>query len=400
MPEKDICVIVSNAGARDRNKFFDRLDEHFKVDYAGNYKNNVPRISASYNKKKFRDFVSQYKFIVSMDNSKDDTYLTEKITHGFLSGNIPVYWGSDFAGDYFNLDRFINVENMEDDTINRAIEDLKMLMNNPGMYMNKVNSPPLLKNKLSRTLDDIVKDVKNTIFNKKYPLIKQTYAITSKVFEEDRYNHIMNVFINVLGMSSQNLSLHCPSYKTTINRDFLMDKVEPEKINSILESTRRTAEISLFYNQVSVLKDIRKNYKDGYFLICESDVIPNENMTYFNELLTMLDDNAGKWDIINIGTPYTYMIFNDYFIEDFTYESDKFRMIRKRVTRCADSFIFSYEGVIKLLNLIENDIDYSLPYDHYMNYILEKYRNNIKMYWSIPSFFDQGSFNGMKTKIN
>ena len=435
MPEKDICVIVSNAGATDRNKFFDRLDEHFKVDYAGNYKNNVPRISASYNKKEFRDFVSQYKFIVSMDNSKDDTYLTEKITHGFLSGNIPVYWGSDFAVDYFNPDRFINVENMEDDTINRAIEDLKMLMNNPDMYMNKVNSPPLLKNKLSRTLDDIVKDVKNTIFNKKYPLIKQTYAITSKAFEEDRYNHIMNVFINVLGMSSQNLSLHCPSYKTTINRDFLhlcrfksspsggdssdtqskltlprddsqkmrecpMDTVELEKINSILESTRRTAEISLFYNQVSVLKDIRKNYKYGYFLICESDVIPTENITYFNELLTMLDGNAGKWDIINIGTPYTYMIFNDYFIEDFTRESDKFRMIRKRVTRCADSFIFSYEGVIKLLNLIETDIDYSLPYDHYMNYILEKYPNNIKMYWSIPSFFDQGSFNGMKTKIN
>ena len=400
IPEKDICVIVSNSGGADRNKFFDRLDEHFKVDYAGNYKNNVQRIEASYNKKGFQDFVSKYKFIVSMDNSKDDTYLTEKITHGFLSGNIPVYWGSDFVEDYFNTDRFINVENMEDETINSTIESIKILMNNSDKYLNKVNSKIFLNNKLSRTLENIAEDVKNTIFKQKYQLIKQTYVITSKIFEEDRYNHISNVFINILGLSSQNLTLHCPSYKTTVNKEFLIDKVPSEKINSILESIRRKAEISLFHNHLSVLKDILKNYKDGYFLICESDVIPNENMNYFNDLLTMLDNDKGKWDIINIGTPYTYMMFDGYFNEDFTSKTDRFRMINKRVTRCTDSFIMSYSGIVKYLNLIENDTDYMMPYDHYMNYILEKYPNDIKMYWSIPSFFDQGSFNGMETKIN
>jgi len=400
IPEKDICVIVSNPGAADRNTFFDRLDKHFKVDYAGNYKNNIPRISAGYNKAEFHDFVSKYKFIVSMDNSKDDTYLTEKITHGFLSGNIPIYWGSDFVGDYFNTDRFINVENMEDDTINITIENIKLLMNNSDKYMNKVNSKILLNNKLSRTLDNIAEDVKNTIFKRKYQLIKQTYVITSKIFEEDRYNHILNIFKNILGLSSQNVTLHCPSYKTTVNKEFLTDKIQLEKMHSVLESTRRKAEISLFYNHLSVLKDILKNYKDGYFLICESDVIPNENMNYFNGLLTMLDNYKEKWDIINIGTPYTYMMFDGYFNEDFTSKTDMFRMIHKRVTRCTDSFIMSYSGIVKYLNLIENDTDYMIPYDHYMNYILEKYPNDIKLYWSIPSFFDQGSFNGMQTKIN
>ena len=399
VPKKDICVIVSNSGAPDRNKFLDRLDKHFKVDYAGNYKNNVPRIVAGYNKKEFQDFISQYKFIVSMDNSKDDTYLTEKITHGFLSGNIPVYWGSDFVGDYFNTERFINVKNMEDETINNAIESIKMLANNPEKYINKVNSQILFNNKLPRTLDNIVEDVKNTIFKRKYQLIKKTYVITSKTFEEDRYNHITRSFINILELPYQNLKLHCPSYKTTVNKDFLIDKVPLEKIDSILASTRRKAEVSLFYNHISVLKEIRKNYKDGYFLICESDVIPNENMNHFNELLTMLDDNAEKWDIISIGTPYTYMMFDGYFNEDFTSKNDKFRMIHKRKTRCTDSFIISYSGIVNYLNVTENDADYTIPYDHYMNYILEKYPNDIKMYWSIPSFFDQGSFNGMKTKM-
>ena len=114
----------------------------------------------------------------------------------------------------------------------------------------------------------------------------------------------------------------------------------------------------------------------------------------------MLDNDKEKWDIINIGTPYTYMMFDGYFNEDFTSKTDRFRMINKRVTRCTDSFIMSYSGIVKYLNLIINDADYMMPYDHYMNYILSKYPNNIKMYWSIPSFFDQGSFNGMETKIN
>ena len=112
-----------------------------------------------------------------MDNSKDDTYITEKITHGFLSGNIPVYWGSDFINDYFNKDRFINVENMENDTINKAIDNIKFLLDNPNEYIKKVNSPTFINNKLSRTLDNIVKDIKNTIFERKNNLIEQTYII-------------------------------------------------------------------------------------------------------------------------------------------------------------------------------------------------------------------------------
>jgi len=188
VPEKDICVIVSNSGAEDRNKFFNELDKKCKVDYAGNYKNNVPRISADYNTKEFVEFVSKYKFIISMDNSKDDTYITEKITHGFLSGNIPVYWGSDYVCDYFNKDRFINVENTSNEQIEKAINKIQILLNNPEEYIKMVNNSifPNKDNKLSRTMDDIAKDIQNTIFDRKFQLIEKTYVITSPIFEPER----------------------------------------------------------------------------------------------------------------------------------------------------------------------------------------------------------------------
>jgi hypothetical protein len=402
VPEKDICIIVSNSKAKDRNFFFEKLEEHFKVDYAGNYKNNIERIKAEYNTKEFQEFVSKYKFIISMDNSKDDTYITEKITHGFLAGNIPIYWGSSYVNNYFNINRFINVENMDDETIQKAIDKIKLLMNNKDEYLKMVNQNifPNNNNKISRTLEEIAKDIQNTIFKKAFPLINKIYVITSSIFEPDRYNHILNIFNNKLNTNIHNIEFHCPTYKTTINKKFLKDKINENSIEQVFNSSRKKAEISLFYNHYSVLKHIKNNYKDGYFLICESDVIPNKNIDIFNDFLFFLNNNKEKWDIINIGTPYTYMMFDNFFLEDFTNESNKYRLIKKKQTRCTDSFIFSYSGIIKYLNIIDNDLNYELPYDHYMNYILEKYSNDIKMYWSIPSFFDQGSFNGMKTKMD
>jgi len=399
VPEKDICVIVSNPEAIDRNLFFDKLEKHFKIDYAGSYKNNTQCISEGYNTREFQNFISKYKFIISMDNSKDDTYITEKITHGFLAGNIPVYWGSDYVNNYFNINRFINVKDTNDETIQITIDKMKLLMNNNDEYLKMVNQNifPNDNNKSSRTLEEIAKDIQNTIFEKIIPLIKKIYVITSSNFEPDRYNHIIDTFNNKLNTNIHNIEFHCPTYKTTINKEFLKDKIPDNSIESVLNFSRKKAEISLFYNHYSVLKHIKNNYKEGYFLICESDVIPNKNMDNFNNFVSFLNNNEEKWDIINIGTPYTYMIFDNFFLEDFTNQTNEYRLIRKKQTRCTDSFIFSYSGIVKYLNIIETDLNYELAYDHYMNYILEKH--DIKMYWSIPSFFDQGSFNGMKTTI-
>jgi hypothetical protein len=230
-------------------------------------------------------------------------------------------------------------------------------------------------------LEEIAKDIQNTIFKKAFPLINKIYVITSSNFEPDRYNHILDTFNNKLNTNIHNIEFHCPTYKTTINKDFLKDKIPDNSIESVLNSSRRKAEISLFYNHYSVLKHIKNNYKEGYFLICESDVITNKNMNNFNDFVSFLNNNKEKWDIISIGTPYTYMMFDNFFLEDFTNETNEYRLIKKKQTRCTDSFIFSYSGIIKYLNIIENDLNYELPYDHYMNYILED-KDDYEIYFS------------------
>ena len=163
VPEKGICAIISNGEKSTRTNILDKLDKIFKIDYAGAYKNNVPKILGSYNSIEMLSFISQYKFVITMENTKQETYITEKIVNGVLSNVIPIYWGSDNINDYFNEKRFINIINDSDKVINNAAKDIIQIMHDETKYLEIVNSPIFKNKKLNRTIDDIAEDIKETM---------------------------------------------------------------------------------------------------------------------------------------------------------------------------------------------------------------------------------------------
>lgn len=55
-----------------------------------------------------------YAFSIVVENCKDGFYFTEKIIDCFLSGVIPIYWGSDYIGDFFNKEGFFTFNNLEE----------------------------------------------------------------------------------------------------------------------------------------------------------------------------------------------------------------------------------------------------------------------------------------------
>jgi hypothetical protein len=167
IPPKNICAIISNGNTKERNAFLNKLDRKIHVDYLGNYKNNAPRIGGGWNTQYFRDRIKEYKFVITMENSRGETYITEKITHGFLSGNIPIYWGATCVTDYFNEKRFIHVEEMTDDIIDKKIDKIIQLCNDPIEYSKIVSEPILVNDKLFRSFEDIVYDVRKLLFSPK-----------------------------------------------------------------------------------------------------------------------------------------------------------------------------------------------------------------------------------------
>jgi len=130
-----VCAIISNPSGHVRNRFLERLERVVPIHYAGRYKTNVPRLEGAYNDDNMIDFVSNYKFIVSMENTSEGTYITEKIITGMLAGIVPIYWGSPHVRDYFCADRFLCLDCEDDATMDALIAKVIAIMNNEDAYM-------------------------------------------------------------------------------------------------------------------------------------------------------------------------------------------------------------------------------------------------------------------------
>jgi hypothetical protein len=167
-----ICVVISNPGGHIRNRFLDILERYFTIDYAGRFRNNVKPIAAPYTSLEFREFVGQYKCVLCMENSQGGDYVTEKITHALLAGNVPIYWGASRVGKYFNTERFIHVEHMDEEGIGMIINEVMAVMNDDVYYSRMVSQPMFVDasgtpgHQLSTTctLDAIADNMRHVLF--------------------------------------------------------------------------------------------------------------------------------------------------------------------------------------------------------------------------------------------
>jgi len=412
VPQKNVCAILSNPNGKERNLFMEKLEKLIPIDYAGSYKTNIDILQHPYNTDGFSDFVSQYKFIISMENSREDTYITEKILHGFTSGTVPIYWGSLRVGDYFNKDRFINVETVDDESVLKVFQQINYLCENPEEYLKMVNQSVYSHN---RNIHNVARDIRNLIFEKPFQQISQIYIICNPEFEPERYNTLRNMFYKKLKLSQDNISFISPTYKHTINDTDMNKYVNENIIQNFRIYPMKKSEISLFLNYKAVLDTIARDYKDGSFMIFESDVqIIDENINKLKEFLKYIDTKRELWDIIHIGysseqetfggpyingkTPYRNFVpphvLDTSYIEDITNSTDDVRMIRKYHTRCTDSFVWNYNGIIKFLNYMNTETKYNAPFDYYMinNFEID---DTFKHYWTSLPFFIQGSNHGL-----
>ena len=406
VPEKDVCVIISNPRGKERTDFLNELEKHFKVCYAGGYKNNVGgTLRPQYNTKEYHTFVNQFKFIISMENSREDTYITEKLINGILSNIIPVYWGSDKVYDYINKYRFLNLEDLS--KTNEIINKMKYLQKNPNDWLKIVNKNvfPNIENKLERTMENIANDIKCVCSKNCWDNISHICCISNPTFEPERCNILQNLFKRQ-NIDDCFIKYISPTYKHTITQEIYNEHIKQQLVYQLRSNPMKKGELSLFLNYKANLEYIVKNYKEGLFLIFESDIMLGKDINKFNNFLNEI--KYKDWSLIHIGmydnrmwetpnfkspTGYQHRNYynNDNNIEDITTNVDKFRLSRKFYTRCCDSFIWKYSAIVDFLNWLDNiETNYGVPFDYYMCNYFEK-NIKIKHYWSEDEFFIQGS---------
>jgi hypothetical protein len=145
---KFCCMVVSNAKCQKRLDFFENLSKFKKVDSGGKIFNNVGGpVEDKY------DFIKDYKFVLSFENSSYIGYTTEKILEPIYKDCIPVYWGNPLISNDFNNKRFIdyNDYDTEEKLINRLIE----IDGNDELAIDMILQPPFSEKKITHEQEHI-----------------------------------------------------------------------------------------------------------------------------------------------------------------------------------------------------------------------------------------------------
>lgn len=266
IPKKDVCVIISNGGdSEGRNHFLNELEKRVSVDYAGNYKNNVKRIEAPHCTKEFNDYVSQYKIIFSMENSKNKEYITEKILHGFTANNVPIYWGSDSILNYFNGERFIHVKSFDHKEISKSIDKIVEILNDDDKFIDMVNKPIYNDNYVPLTLTNIAYDIQNLL------KIKNTQVKKFITFGNEPY------YKNVVRICNEtkNMKIFNEIYGFT-DKYLKSDEEFWNKHGNFIENNENGYGLWI-WKPYLIKKELDKSKENDILIYCDSTCEINEN---------------------------------------------------------------------------------------------------------------------------
>ena len=135
IPKNDFCSIVYSSEYFFRDKYIDLVSTYKGVDVFGKnkYGNLLPE--GEYFK---LEKLSNYKFSLAMENEISRGYLCEKLIHAKIAGNIPLFYGDDYAKIDFNPNSFIHITDFDDQSLLDRITEID---SNKSHYNNIYNEP-------------------------------------------------------------------------------------------------------------------------------------------------------------------------------------------------------------------------------------------------------------------
>lgn len=133
---KFCCIVVSNGLSKKRIDFFKFLNKKERVDSGGKYLNNI---GAPVQSK--IDFIRDYKFVISFENSSHSGYTTEKLLEPLLTYSIPIYWGDPKVKNDFNSNSFIDLSDFEN--YDKIYDLMKLIESNDSILESYLFNKPV-----------------------------------------------------------------------------------------------------------------------------------------------------------------------------------------------------------------------------------------------------------------
>ena len=132
--------MISNDKSWHRIQAFREISRQYKqIDSAGSYDNNVRGAITFEHPEMKLEYLQQYKFHLSFENSMIGGYNSEKLIHALAAGTVPIYSGAPDIADDFNPEAFINANDYQ--TFEQLIFRIREVDQNPEMYRKMINAP-------------------------------------------------------------------------------------------------------------------------------------------------------------------------------------------------------------------------------------------------------------------
>lgn len=221
-------------------------------------------------------------------------------------------------------------------------------------------------------------------------MITHTYFLCNKEKEQDRYNFIVK----------QTKELNINNY--TVFTHIWGDEITPELYTkwvktdnsmkyhnrSMITNPLKNGDVSVVLNYIECLKQIRDNYKSGYFLLCESDIVFKNDFNNNINIVFNLINQKNDIDIINIGAGNGMDLPKSETIKPVL------SLYKEKINRCCEGVIWTYNGVCKFLEYFEKKSDIDGPIDTIMD-VYSEYVGGFNIYWAHPPLVYQGSVSGI-----
>ena len=176
---KFCCMVVSNPNCTKRIDFFKQLSKFKKVDSGGGVLNNVGgRVDNKV------EFIKDYKFVISFENSNQNGYTSEKIMEPILQDCIPIYWGNKLVDRDFNSQRFLDYNQFESEA--DLIKIILEIDQNDDLAIDMIVQPAFSHSKIPHEEEhkQVLEILRGIVVDNKKPIAVQWF----------RYLHELNLF--------------------------------------------------------------------------------------------------------------------------------------------------------------------------------------------------------------
>lgn len=183
---KFCCMVVSNPNCTNRITFFQNLSKMKHVDSGGLVLNNLGGRVVN----KF-EFIKDYKFVISFENSDYDGYTSEKILEPIFTNCIPIYWGNKLIDKDFNSKRFIDYNKFKSEK--ELIDKLLEIDQDEELAIDMLMQPTFNVDKISHEEEQqqVLNILENIVENFKKPIARTFFSSVLK-FKRLCYKLIRN----------------------------------------------------------------------------------------------------------------------------------------------------------------------------------------------------------------